>query len=81
MLSDDSRAPSKDPVALNGAPVEAEAIQGTPTFRVIEVVEMSKRQQSIVQNIAVQMDTKEPHGIVDGKINGQGVLRKILLLL
>ena len=79
--SEDQQTPGEEPVALNGMPVEAEADQGTPMFRAVEVVEMSRRQQNIARQIVLQMEGKGPFGIVDGAISGHGVLRKILPML
>ena len=43
---------------------------------------MSKRQQNIVRQIVFQMEhDKGPYGIVDGKVSGQGTLRKVLPML
>ena len=55
--------------------------QGAPMFCAAEVVELSKRQQNIARKVVLTMETSGPHGIVDGKINGQGILRKVLPLL
>ena len=80
--SDGYRAPGNEPVALNSAPGEAEVSQDTPMFRAIEVVEMSKRQQNIARQIVFKMEhDKGPYGIVDGKVSGQGTLRKVLPML
>ena len=78
---DDYQAPGDESVSLSGMPVEAEVDQGTPMFRAVEVVELSKRQQNIARKIVLSMETSGPHGIVDGKINGQGILRKVLPML
>ena len=76
---DDHQAPGNESVSLSGSPVVSEVNQGTSVF--CEVAELSKRQRNIARKIAMEMETRGPFGIVDGKINGQGILRKVLPLL
>ena len=62
-------------------PVEAEEDPGTPKFRAVEVVEMSRRQQNVARQIVRLMEGKGPYGIVDNSVSGQGILRKVLPML
>ena len=52
-----------------------------PAFQVMDVAELSKRQQRLARQIVLNMNGKGPYGVSAGKVEGHGILRKVLPML
>ena len=55
--------------------------KGEPSLQAVEVFEMSNRQQNVARQIVLKMEGKGPYGMTTGKVDGHGVLRKVLPML
>ena len=69
------------PNGVDPRDVLASGDDGAPSFQVLDVAELSKRQQNLARQIVLNMNGKGPYGVSAGKVEGHGILRKVLPML